>query len=484
MLVTKATGYQVQGEKGETMVKDLRTFLDEVRRAGPKQLVEVRNEVSCRYDVIVLSELLERKKKFPMVLYEKVQNIRGIPESRVLVNLYGDRCRYPLAFGLPKEEWTMAPVRAYIHGIRNPIPPVVVKAKEAPVKEVVACEDKADLRDLPIVHHHQEDGGHYITQPVLSKDPETGVYNLSYHRTMNLGKSENAIFIGSTHTYDNFNKYKAQGKICPIAHVIGHHPLMGWAAGTRVPKGYGEVDLTGGLLGQPVRMVPSETWGEEFLVPADAEIIVEAEVLLDKTVKEGPFGEWTGYMGSGLEVNQEKVRAITRRRDAIWVTEPMGRCGLYGLSALPNEALYFQMAEQIYPHVKAIHFPRSGNGFTTCYISVAKNGLISEGEEKNVAMHLCFGYLKLIVVVDEDVDVFDEEEVLRAIALRCQASLDVDVVRGIQGSWLDPSMVHPTRHDVMVINATWKTDRRIPTRASLPVEVMNRFRIEDFEREG
>lgn len=378
----------------------------------------------------------------------------------------------------------MAPVRSYIQGIQNPIPPVVVDSKEAPVKEVLAREKEVDLRDLPIVHHHQEDGGPYITQPVLSKDPETGIYNLSYHRTMYLGKNENAMLIGPAHTLDNLNKYKAERKPCPVVHVIGHHPLMGWAADTRVPKGYSEIDLTGGLLRERVRMVPSETWGKEFLVPADAEIVLESEILPDRAVKDGPFGEWTGYIGEGMEVNVARVRAITRRRDAILVTEPMGECGLYGLEALTHEALYFQMAEQIYPHVKAIHFPRSANGTTTCYISLAKTSPFSEGEQKNVAMHLCFGFLKLVVVVDEDVDVFDEEEVLRAVALRCQASLDVDVVRGLRGSLLDPSMVHPSMHDAMIIDATWKLSRRIPPRSSLPAEVLNRFRIEDYEEKN
>jgi UbiD family decarboxylase len=464
------------------VAKDLRSFLDEIRRLDPEQLIEVRSEVSCKYDVIALSDLLERKNKFPMILYENVLTLKGEPGLGVLVNLYGDRRRYPIAFDLAKEEVRMAPVRSYIQGIRNPISPVIIDAKDAPIKEVVSRQGEVDLRDLPIVHHHQEDGGAYITQPVLSKDPETGTYNLSYHRTMNLGKDENAMLILPTHTFDNLNKYKKQGKPFPVAHVIGHHPLMGWAANTRVPKEYSEIDLTGGLLREPVRLVPSETWGEEFLVPADAEIVVEGEIVLDRKVKEGPFGEWTGYTGSGGEANLMKVRAITRRHDAIFVTEPMGRCGLYGLSSLPNEALYFQMAEQINPHVKAIHFPRSGNGFAICYVSLTKKGLLSEGEQKNVAIHLCFGYLKLIVVVDEDVDVFDEEQILRAIALRCQASLDVDVVRGIRGSILDPSMVHQTTHDVMVIDATWKYDRRIPTESSLPVEVISRVRIEDYEK--
>lgn len=462
------------------MAKDLRSFLDDICRVDPKQLIKIQDKVSCKYDVIALSDAFERKKKFPMLLYENVRNIRGEAGNRVLVNLYGDRRRYPIAFGLPREEMGMAPVRSYIKGLRNPIPPVVVRPKEAPVKEVVVRGGDVDLRALPIVYHHQEDGGHYITQPVIDKDPETGIYNLSYHRTMNLGKNENSMLLGPTHTFDNLNKYKAQGKNCPVAHVIGHHPLMGWAACTLLPKEYSEIDLTGGLLGEPVRMVPSETWGEDFLVPADAEIVVEGEILLDKTVKEGPFGEWTGYIGSGMEANLTKVHAITQRRDAILVTEPMGRCGLYGLTSLANEGRYFQMAEQIYPHVKAIHFPRSGNGWTNCYVSLKKTSPFSEGEQKNVAMHLCFGYTKLIVVVDEDVNVYDEEEVLRAIALRCQASLDVDIVRGIRGSILDPSMVHPTTHDVMIIDATWKLNRRMPVISSLPIDVLNRFRIEDY----
>jgi 2,5-furandicarboxylate decarboxylase 1 len=464
------------------MAKDLRSYLDEISLNDPKQLIRVQKEISCKYEVIALSDLFEQKKKFPMFLYENVLNVKGKPGNRVLVNLYGDRARYPIAFGLPKEEQRMAPVRAFIEGMQKPIPPIVVGFREAPVKEVIHHRSELDLQDLPIVHHHQEDGGFYFTQPFLTKDPDTGIYNLSFHRAMNLGKDENAIFLAPTHSFDNFNKYKSQGKPCPIVHVNGHHPLMGWAASTRVPKNYSEIDLTGGLLGEPVRMVPSETWGEDFLVPADAEIVVEGEIVLDKTVmNEGPFGEWTGYMGSSKEANLMKVRSITRRRDAILVTEPMGQCGLYGISGFPNEALYFQMAEQISPHVKAIHFPRSGNGFASCYLSFAKQGPLSEGDQKNIAVHLCFGYVKLIVVTDEDVDVFDEEEIIRAVLLRCQASLDIDIVRGIRGSLLDPSMVHPTTHDVMIIDATWKLNRRIPIKASLLPEILNRFRIEDYE---
>ena len=465
------------------MPKDLRSFLDDVCRLDPKQLVTVREELSCKFEVIARSDLFERKKRFPILLYENVRNLRGESGNRVLVNLYGDRRRYPLAFGLSKTEWTMAPVHSYIQGIRNPVVPITVDSKEAPVKEVISLEGDADLMGLPIVYHHQEDGGPYITQPILSKDPETGTYNLSYHRTMIIGKDLQSILLAPTHTFDNLNKYKARGKSCPIAHVIGHHPLMGWAANTRLPKEYSELDLTGGLLGEPVRMVPSETWGKEFMVPADAEIVIEGEILLDKMVQEGPFGEWTGYIGAGKEVNLVKVHAITKRHDAILVTEAMGRCGLFGLYALPQEALYFNMAKQIYPHVRAIHFPRSGNGYTTCYVSLAKKGFNTEGEQKNVAAHLCFGFVKLIVVVDEDVDVFDEEEVLRAIALRCQASLDVDIVRGVRGSFLDPSMVYPTTHDVMIIDATWKLNRQVPIKPSLPAAVTNRFKIEDCEME-
>lgn len=220
------------------MAKDLRSFLEEIGRVDPEQLINVPKAVSCKYEVIALSDLLERKNKFPMVLYENVLNLKGEPGLRVLVNLYGDRRRYPIAFGLAKEEVRMAPVRSYIQGIRNPISPVIIGAKDAPIKEVILHEGEVDLRDLPIVHHHQEDGGAYITQPILSKDPETGTYNLSYHRTMNLGKDDNAILILPTHTFNNLNKYKMQGKPCPTAHAIGHHPLMGRPANTRLPKDY------------------------------------------------------------------------------------------------------------------------------------------------------------------------------------------------------------------------------------------------------
>lgn len=465
------------------MPKDLRSFLEEIRRIDPKQLIEVGKEVSCRYEVIAVSELLEQRGQFPMVLYHNVRNLKEVPGGRVLVNLYGDRRRYPIALGLPREQRRMEPILAYVRGMEKPIPPVVVDPREAPAKEIVTAGKGLDLRQLPVVHHHVEDGGPYITQPVLSKNPETGVYNLSFHRTMILSENEVGMMIGPAHTFDNMVRYKAIGRDCPIAYVIGHHPLLGWAANTKAPHDYDEIALTGGLLREPVRMVASETWGSDFLVPADAEIVIEAEVVQDKTVKEGPFGEWTGFIGASKERNYARVRAITRRRDPILVTEPMGVCGLYGLSALPYESQCFRMARQIYPHVKAIHFARSGNGFTTCYLSIRKNSPMSEGEQKNVAMHLCFGRTKLIVVVDEDVDVYNEEEVMRAVALRCQASLDVDIVRGIKGSPLDPSLVHPTTHDVMIIDATWKLDRRIPLRSSLPAEVLKGVHIEDYIRQ-
>ena len=169
--------------------------------------------------------------------------------------------------------------------------PIVVSHSEAPVKEVVQLGDVVDLYDLPILRHHYMDGGPYIVMPTVVKDKDSGIYNTSYHRMEIKNPKLTAFYSSPRHLWKIFRDYEDRDEPCPVATVIGHHPAFNMGAAYKGPFSVDEYDIIGGYLNEPLRLVPSETFGKELLVPADAEIIVEGVLVPHERVTEGPFGE-------------------------------------------------------------------------------------------------------------------------------------------------------------------------------------------------
>ena len=178
--------------------------------------------------------------------------------------------------------------------------------------------------------------------------------------------------------------------------------------------------VIGGIVGQPLRLVASETWGEEMLVPADAEMIVEGEILPNEREVEAPFGEFTGYYGPQRVRPVIRVTAITHRRQAILQHAFVGHRDNWILGGIPKEGAIYNTIKGVVPTVKAVHFALSGSGRFNCYISIDKK---VPGETKQAAL-AAFGqvdFIKNIIVVDSDIDPFNEQEVLFAVATRTQA---------------------------------------------------------------
>lgn len=342
-----------------------------------------------------------------------------------------------------------------------------------PVQEVVETGSDLDAGRLPISRHFQQDAGRYISSGILiCKDPDTGVRNLSYQRLQLKGPDRFGASLHSRgHIWDHLQRCEARSRPLEVAVVIGAHPAIYLAAGAKVAMEVDELDLAGGLLGQPVELVRCRTIDVE--VPAEAEIVLEGEILAGAREPEGPFGEYTGYSTSRSTQNVFVVKAITRRARPIYLDLIPGYSSEHLLLArVAKEAHVFERLREVVPGVTALNYPMSGTHFHA-YLALRKT---AEGQARHALM-LLFGldpYLKLAVAVDADVDVFNEAEVLWALATRFQADTDAFTVPQVFCNRLDPSSVEGMSAK-LGLDATAPLDWDVE-RTSLPPEAVEAAR--------
>jgi 2,5-furandicarboxylate decarboxylase 1 len=222
-----------------------------------------------------------------------------------------------------------------------------------------------------------------------------------------------------------------------------------------------------------LRLVASETFGSELLVPADAEIIIEGVVHPGAMVDEGPFGDYTGYYSPVDRAPVMEITAITHRRDARYMDIFVGHRDHALLGAVPKEGGILDRVRGIVPGVRAVNLPQSGAGRLHCYVAIEKR---VEGEARLAGMAALTAseLIKHVVVVDDDVDVYNDSQVLWAIATRVQADRDVEILSGVKGSRLDPSAPDPDYASKMIIDAT----------RSLGIAYMERLRCAAWPPDG
>jgi 2,5-furandicarboxylate decarboxylase 1 len=232
-------------------------------------------------------------------------------------------------------------------------------------------------------------------------------------------------------------------------------------------------------MGEPLRLTPSETWGEDFLVPADAEVILEGEMIPWEKEAEAPFGEYTGYYGPQRYGPIIRVKAVTQRREPFFQHTFVGHRDVSILGGIPKEGGLLNVIRGVVPTVKAVHFPPSGACRFYAFVSLHKT---YEGAPKQAALAALAhcDFIKFCVVVDGDIDVFNEEEVWWAVATRTQPSEDFDVLRNVKGSILDPSLGEGESTSKMIIDATKPIGYPFANRVQVPEEAMRRVRLSDF----
>jgi UbiD family decarboxylase len=421
-------------EAVKTEPTGLTEFLDAYRRDYPDEVVHVTRPVDRRHELTAVLAKLEREQKFPVVVFERVTDGGAELELPVVSLLMSSRLRMARALGTTVEQ---AGVRCF-DGMQQRRDPVRVERHEAPVKQVVQLGDAIDVTRLPAPVYHAMDPGPYISAGFLTTyHPDLGVPNSALHRGWLRGPRDIGVYmVPSTHNAHIYRLYERVGRDMPAAYWIGHHPLAELGCQAHVALEDSHFATAGGLLGQPLRMVPSETLGDDFLVPADAEIVIEGYVPAGERQAEGPFGEYTRHVGPQRWNPLLRVTAVTRRRNAVWDDLLVGHT--HWLGALAKEGATFAHVKRAVPTLVNVHLPMSGGGAFHVYLQI-RNTVKGLSKTALLAALTADFSIKHAFVFDEDVDIFDERQVLLALATRFQGDQDLVVVPGINGPTLDPS---------------------------------------------
>ena len=449
------------------MPQDLRTFLDQVKRENPQDFLVVSREVDPAFEITAITVKLEQQaKRRPILLFEKVKG----SEFSVLTNLHAGRSRLAAAIHAQPEEMQ----RAYLRAMEKPIAPKIVE--KAPVKDVILTGDKIDLYKLPQIRHHQDDAGPYITAGIsFAKDPNSEAWNCAYNRLMIKSRDTTSIHLTSAkHLWEYQRAAEAHEESLPVAFAIGVHPAIALGCLAIGSIDEDERAIMGGLLGEPLELVKCET--SDLLVPAQAEIILEGEISPHERTAEGPFGEFTGYSLGERQREVLHVRAMTHRRDAIFQDITVGHLDHLMLSTTPIEANLYRAVRAMVPTVKAVRVPVP----FTCYVSIEQR---ISGQAKNAILAVLGAdlYMKRVVIVDHDVDIFNDRQVNWAIATRCQPDRDIAIITNTRGSDLDPSTKEDGNTAKWGVDATAKPSLAAFTpRHHIPSDVWQRINIKEI----
>jgi 2,5-furandicarboxylate decarboxylase 1 len=421
------------------MQENFRQFLDRLRQTG--DLVDLHQPVDIRH-IATLVDQAKTALFFHNVIGYDMPVVSGIIRSRE---------RAIMALGCE----TYREIEDKLQqAIDRPIPPEYLKT--SPTREVVLLDGDVDLYKLPIPMSSIYDGGPMITAGVvITRDPEFGI-NSGIYRFIVKEKNLTGIDIVTPNNMRMFaQRAFQQGRALPISISIGTHPIEITGSGYRAPLGMDEMAIAGGLRGAPVELAPCQTIDLPYI--ADAEIVLEAEILpTGWTWPEGRFGEFTRLMG-GLHWNPlVRVKAISMRRDAIYYNLHMPWENTW-LAAPTRYAAIRQALKTAGIIVKDINVTLGGCAFWHAVISIKKN----PGEAKNALLAaLSVMDLKHVVVVDDDIDVFDPMDVEWAIATRVQGDRDIMIVSNARAKPLDPSL--PQGFGVVPTGAKVGIDATIP----------------------
>jgi UbiD family decarboxylase len=436
--------------------QSLRGFVERVEKANPEDVLRISEPVSQQFEMTSTIFELDRLNKSPVVIFE---NVAGF-DMPVVTNVAGNRkllaqCLNSDVPNLPT---------AFRDRCQTYIPPEVVS--KGAWDEVVLEGDQIDLTKLPIPFQFSVDAAPYITAgQVTARDPETGVDTTGFHRLMLKGKNRLGVSLHSRRRmYEFHRRAEAKGQSLPAAIVIGVHPLhymgsMVYAYPPHVRK----FEIIGGLFGEPYRLARCGV--DDIEVPAGAEMVIEGEILAGVHEPEGPFGEFTGYASYRSTQNVFVAHRVRMRRDAYFhsVVSGMSRDHIL-ISCVTREGEILNALRRNLPNVRAVHVPHKTCGAFLAIVSMKK---IAEGEPK-MAMLTALGtelYTKQVIVVDDDVDIFDMDDVMWAVATRVKAEKDILLVPGVKSAIIDPTS-DPTSFTVtkMGIDATAPIDEAFAER--------------------
>ena len=389
-----------------------RSLLDQLDKNG--KLMRIRKEVSTEYEMAGIIDALDEKPVF----FEKVKE-SNIP---VVAGLVSSKELIARALNIKREQL----LHKLSSAIDNPVSPDVVEKGEC--QEIV--EKDVDLTKLPIMRYTEKDGGKYIASAIaIIKDPEFG-RNMCFHRLMLLGKNKFVARIVEERGTDT--ALKKSGSELDIAMCIGNSTAVLLAAATSLPMGVDELEMANAL--EKTELVKCKTIDIE--VPRDCEIVLEGRITKEKTI-EGPFLDLTGIVDKVRQQPVIEVNCITHRKKPIYQTILAGRNEHKFLMGMPREPTIFNEVNKVCK-CKDVYITPGGCSWLHAVVQIKKQNP-DDGKKAIKAAFKGHKSLKHCVIVDDDINIYDQNEVEWAIATRFQADKDAVILPNQRGSSLDPS---------------------------------------------
>ncbi len=403
--------------------RDMRSWIDELEEAN--ELVHIAKPVD---PVTEMGALIYQSREKALMFENLPNGWRSLGQGTANIR------HAALAFGTTEEK--LVPLVAERMGIR--IAPELVD--DGPVKEVCFRKGEFDLTQLPAHVSGHMDGGPAIGSALMiTKDPDTGARNMSYHRLQIKGPDKTGILLYPRDAWKNYLKYQERDEPMPVAFIIGHHPLIYAAAGTTASYGVDELEIAGGYLDEPVRLVKCETVDLE--VPADAEIVLEGYIPPHYREEEGPFSEFQDYYLAGAGQNPiVEYHCMTRRQDAIFKNLQNGTEMEGGVfHKIPISATIYRRLQAV-GGGPDLHNVMSLPGIFGLAIQMTSRFY---GEAKNLMMAALssqYQHPKIVVAVDRDVDIFNPAELWWAVTTRVNPERDVSIISNTHNHAMDPSL--------------------------------------------
>lgn len=444
------------------MSKDFRAAIADLQATG--ELKHVKRQVRAEYEVCGV--LRKTKGQIP-ICFERIDSY----QSPMVCSLAGTR--QLLARHLNTTPESLA--QHLTHALVNPIPCQQVTNPPAQQNVVHAPFCVSDY--FPVLDYYQKDAGQFFISGVMvAKDLEGKKTYTSIRRMQYLGDNRFTILITSHEMKQQFEVFRQQKQPMDIAIMFGVHPAVMLAS--QLSTHLYQADkfaVTGGLLGQPLDVAPCKT--VDLDIVADAEVVFEGHVRQWVTHTEGPFGEMAGYYGQVLDLPVVEFTAMTYRDHPIFQTVAPGGYEEKLAMALPREVTLLQTIRQTVPSVQAVHITIPGAGRLHAVVQIKKTSP-TDGRQAAMVAFAADKDLKHVVVVDEDVDLFDLEDVEWAIATRVQADRDVFILGGMAGSPLEASHLVQGSSAKMGIDATCPLGDSRFERIYVPNE--EHIRLEDY----
>jgi UbiD family decarboxylase len=430
-LKNKKAAAKRSGQARNLTDQSIRSFLQKLEQQG--EMLRIDKEVDPATNLAAI----EWKTYDELGKASLFTQIKGHPDWQACSQILTDRRKWSLALNLTEDEFLPAISRK----LKTMIDPVVGDDKDAPCKEVIKIGDDASLYDLPVVTASEHDGGPYIPAGMsVMKDPETGIRNISVHRQQVFDKHHTGFVMLPRQARRIHDKYMSKGEAMPVAVVIGAHPAIFFGSAFTTAFGVDELSIAGGLLGDPVRMVKCETIDLE--VPADAEIILEGEIIPGEMHAEGPYGEVPGTYAEAGQSEVFRLKAITHRRNPIYYAL---HCGMPTTCTQATTGMGIEIAT--WEHLSKVEggldlldvrcHPAGG-----MMMLVVKMRARVEGQAKTALMAALSGpYLhpKLAIAVDEDIDANDLRQIMWSMTTRVHAERDITMIPNTRIFALDKS---------------------------------------------